>query len=248
MSFVADLEPKTLWNHFDQILTIPRGSKEEDQIREYVVAVAERAGLDHRVDSTGNVVVRKPGTTGMEEAPATILQSHLDMVNEKNSDVEHDFSTDPIEPVEDGDYLRAAGTTLGSDNGIGVAAMLAVMEADDMVHGPLEFLFTIDEETGMTGALELAADALEGRQLLNLDTEEEGSLYVGCAGGKDSSLSLPLQMDEASDGTVGLRIELRPKSEGLCSVRLVSDGVWWADGTPHGGCFRRRFGRCLRSR
>ncbi len=218
MSFVSDYEPKAVWQHFDEILTIPRGSKEEERIREYVCGVAEKKGLTYRTDEAGNVVVMKPGTAGHESSPATIMQAHLDMVNEKNSDVEHDFSTDPIEPVEDGDYLRAAGTTLGSDNGIGVAAMLAVMEADDMVHGPLEFLFTIDEETGMTGALELSADALEGRQLLNLDTEEEGSLYVGCAGGKDSSLSLPLQMDEASDGAVGLRIELKGMKGGHSGV------------------------------
>jgi dipeptidase D len=218
MSFVSDFEPKAVWQHFDEILTIPRGSKEEERIREYVCGVAEKAGLSHSIDDAGNVVVMKPGTAGHENAPATIMQAHLDMVNEKNSDVEHDFSNDPIEPVQDGDYLRAAGTTLGSDNGIGVAAMLAVMEADDMVHGPLEFLFTIDEETGMTGALELSADVLKGRQLLNLDTEEEGSLYVGCAGGKDSSLSLPLQTDDAPAGSVGLRIELKGMKGGHSGV------------------------------
>jgi dipeptidase D len=152
MTFVADLEPKTLWSHFDEILTIPRGSKEEEKIREYVVQVAERAGLKHQVDATGNVLVKKPGSPGKEGAPATVLQSHLDMVNEKNSDVDHDFSEDPIRPVMDGDWLTADGTTLGSDNGIGVAAMLAILESREMVHGPLEFLFTIDEETGLTGA------------------------------------------------------------------------------------------------
>jgi dipeptidase D len=133
MTFVADFEPKALWAHFDEILTIPRGSKEEDRIREHVVAVAERNGLTPIVDATGNVVVKKPGTPGLENAPATILQSHLDMVNEKNSDVEHDFSKDAIKPVMDGEYLTADGTTLGSDNGIGVASMLAIMEADDLV-------------------------------------------------------------------------------------------------------------------
>ena len=218
MSFVSEFEPKTVWQHFDEILAIPRGSKEEERIREYVCGVAEKKGLTYHTDDAGNVIVMKPGTAGHESSPVTIMQAHLDMVNEKNSDVEHDFSNDPIEPVQDGDYLRAAGTTLGSDNGIGIAAMLAVMEADDMVHGPLEFLFTIDEETGMTGALELSADVLKGRQLLNLDTEEEGSLYVGCAGGKDSGLSLPLQMDEAPDGAVGLRIELKGMKGGHSGV------------------------------
>ncbi|MBT8398472.1 MAG: beta-Ala-His dipeptidase, partial [Gemmatimonadetes bacterium] len=192
MTFVADLEPTALWAHFDQILTIPRGSKEEDQIRAYVVSVAERNGLAHVIDGIGNVVVKKPGTPGKEEAPTIILQSHLDMVNEKNSDVDHDFATDPIRPVMDGEYLKADGTTLGSDNGIGVAAMLAIMEANDLTHGPLEFLFTIDEETGLTGAGGLDPSMLEGRTLLNLDTEEEGSVTVGCAGGADTELRLGL--------------------------------------------------------
>jgi dipeptidase D len=218
MSFVSDFEPQVVWQHFDKILTIPRGSKEEEKIREYVCGVAEKAGLSPRTDEAGNVVVTKPGTAGHESSPVTIMQAHLDMVNEKNSDVEHDFSNDPIEPVQDGDYLRAAGTTLGSDNGIGVAAMLAIMEADDRVHGPLEFLFTIDEETGMTGALELSGDMLEGRQLLNLDTEEEGSLYVGCAGGKDSSLSLPVQMVATPEGAAGVSIELKGMKGGHSGV------------------------------
>jgi len=220
MSFVADLEPKTLWNHFDQILTIPRGSKEEDQIREYVVAVAERAGLDHRVDSTGNVVVRKPGTTGMEEAPATILQSHLDMVNEKNSDVDHDFSVDPIRPVMDGEYLTADGTTLGSDNGIGVAAMLAILEATDLAHGPLEFLFTIDEETGLTGAGGLDPAMLNGRRLLNLDTEEEGSVTVGCAGGADTELRLPLDRIPAPVNSSAFKLRLHGLKGGHSGIDI----------------------------
>ena len=193
MTFVADLEPKALWGHFDQILTIPRGSKEEDRIRAHVVAIAERNGLQCQVDGTGNVVIKKPGTSGRENAPTTILQAHLDMVNEKNSDVEHDFSTDPIRPVMDGDYLKAEGTTLGSDNGIGVAAMLAILEAKDLAHGPLEFLFTIDEETGLTGAGGLDPSMLQGRVLLNLDSEEEGTVTVGCAGGADTELRLGLQ-------------------------------------------------------
>ncbi|MGD2123800.1 MAG: M20/M25/M40 family metallo-hydrolase, partial [Gemmatimonadota bacterium] len=152
MTFVSDLEPRALWAHFDEILTIPRGSKEEEQIRAHVVSIAERHGLDCQVDGVGNVVVKKPGTPGKEGSPAVILQSHLDMVNEKNSDIDHDFTKDAIQPVMDGEYLKANGTTLGSDNGIGVAAMLAILESTDLSHGPLEFLFTIDEETGLTGA------------------------------------------------------------------------------------------------
>ncbi len=192
MTFVSDLEPKPLWSHFDEILTIPRGSKEEDRIRAFVVGLAERNGLEHSVDATGNVVVKKPGTSGREDAPATILQAHLDMVNEKNSDVDFDFAKDAIRPLMEGEYLTADGTTLGSDNGIGVATMLAIMEAGDLVHGPLELVFTIDEETGLTGAAGLDASVLSAKQLINLDSEEEGTLTVGCAGGADTDLTLTL--------------------------------------------------------
>jgi dipeptidase D len=193
MTFVSDFEPKALWAHFDEILTIPRGSKEEDKIRAYVVRVAEEAGLEYKVDAIGNVVVKKAATAGKEGAAPTMLQSHLDMVNEKNSDVDFDFSTDALKPVMDGEYLTAEGTTLGADNGIGVAAMLAIMEASDLVHGPMEFLFTIDEETGLTGAGNLDQALLSAKQLLNLDTEEEGALCVGCAGGADTDLTLTLE-------------------------------------------------------
>ncbi len=193
MTFVSEFETKALWGHFDKMLTIPRGSKEEEEIREYVLSLAQQHGLDYQVDATGNLVVRKPGTAGKEDAPVTILQSHLDMVNDKDSDVEHDFHKDPIRPVREGEYLTADRTTLGADNGIGVAAMLAIMEADDLAHGPLELLFTIDEETGLTGASGLDPSMLQGRRLLNLDSEEEGAVTVGCAGAADSLLRLRLQ-------------------------------------------------------
>jgi len=220
MTFVADLEPKTLWDHFDRILTIPRGSKEEDQIREYIVSVAERAGAEHQVDGTGNVVVRKPGTPGKEGAPATVLQSHLDMVNEKNSDVDHDFSKDPIRPVMDGEYLTAQGTTLGSDNGIGVASMLAILEASDLAHGPLEFLFTIDEETGLTGAGGLDPSMLQGRTLLNLDSEEEGTVTVGCAGGADTELRLGLQTIPAPSHCSTFKVRLHGLKGGHSGIDI----------------------------
>jgi len=208
MTFVADLEPRALWGHFDQILTIPRGSKNEDRIREHVIAVAKTSGLDYEVDRTGNVVVRKAASPGHADSPVTILQSHLDMVNEKNSDVDHDFSKDGIKPRQKGEYLTAIGTTLGSDNGIGVAAMLAIMEAADVVHGPLEFLFTVDEETGLTGASGLDVRMIEGRQLLNLDSEEEGAVYVGCAGGADTTLTIPLRFVRPPEGTSAVRVRL----------------------------------------
>lgn len=207
MSFISEWEPHALWAHFDEILKIPRASKDEGQIRQYVLGVAERNGLEAKVDGSGNVVVRKPGSPGHENAAATILQSHLDMVQEKNSDVEHDFETDAITPVKDGAYLKADGTTLGSDNGIGVAAMLALMEDQEAEHGPLEFLFTVDEETGLTGAAGLGDDMLAGRQLLNLDSEEEGIITIGCAGGGDTHLQLPMAEERAEGSAVHIVIQ-----------------------------------------
>ena len=220
MTFVSELEPKELWQHFDKILTIPRGSKNEKQMGDYVISVAEKTGLKYKQDSIGTIVVSKPGTPGRESAAIVILQSHLDMVNEKNADVEHDFDKDPIKPRRDGDYLFATGTTLGSDNGVGVAAALAVMESDTFQHGPLEFLFTVDEETGLTGAGSLMNDFLEGRCLINLDTEEEGSLYVGCAGGAGVNLKLQLNFIDAPAGSVALDLKLHGLKGGHSGVDI----------------------------
>ena len=208
MTFVAELEPAALWRHFDTILTIPRASKDEERMRRHVVAVADRHGLTHQIDDAGNLVVRKPATPGHDGAAVTILQSHLDMVQEKNAAVAFDFTTDAIVPRMDGEYLTATGTTLGSDNGIGVATMLALMGDTDFAHGPLELLFTIDEETGLTGAARLAADMLRGRQLINLDSEEDGILYVGCAGGGDTQLTVALGTAPAPADGVALAIAL----------------------------------------
>ena len=222
MTFVAMLQPTPLWRHFDTILTIPRGSKNEERMCHYIVEVAQRHGLDHQMDDAGNMVVRKPGSAGHESAPITILQSHLDMVNEKNANVEHDFMTDPIIPRMNGDYLTATGTTLGSDNGIGVATMLALMEPADLIHGPLELLFTIDEETGLTGALQLDVRLLRGRQLINLDSEEDGIVYVGCAGGADSTLTLGLSTARTASSTLTINIALRGLKGGHsgCDIHL----------------------------
>jgi dipeptidase D len=207
-TFVSEFEPTALWRHFDQILTIPRASKDEGQMRDYVVGIAEAAGLAHRSDAAGNVVVVVPGTAGHENAPITILQGHMDMVQEKNSDVDFDFSGDAIVPRRDGEYLNATGTTLGSDNGIGLAAMLALMTGDDVEHGPLELLFTIDEETGLTGAAQLDASILQGRRLINMDSEDEGVLCVGCAGGADTTVSLPLTSTPSPEGAAALDLKL----------------------------------------
>jgi dipeptidase D len=208
MSFVAELEPKEVWKHFDEILKIPRGSKNEQQMREYVIGVAQKHGFSYQQDKTGNLVVRKPAAPGREGAAAIVLQSHLDMVNDKNADVQHNFAKDAIIPQRDGEYIKATGTTLGSDNGIGVASALTIMEARNIAHGPLELLFTIDEETGLTGATNLGAEMLTAKRLINLDTEEEGSLYVGCAGGAGSDITLPLKSSKTPKDLVALELKL----------------------------------------
>lgn len=220
MTFVSDLDPQALWRHFDHILTIPRGSGEEGAMRAYVLAVAERAGCAHRTDGVGNVVVSKPASAGRSGQATTILQSHLDMVNEKNSATVHDFGKDPIRPVRDGAFLRADGTTLGSDNGIGVAAMLAVLEDKTLAHGPLELLFTVDEERGLTGASGLEAGLLSGSRLINLDSEEEGILTVGCAGGANSELVLDLTSAPVAAGSTALRITLAGLKGGHSGVDI----------------------------
>lgn len=200
-TFVSELLPADVWSHFDALLRIPRGSGCEDAARAHVLGVAERRGLETLVDEAGNLLVRKPAKVGRETAPGVVLQAHLDMVQEKNADVAHDFASDPIRPVLDGDWLSADGTTLGADNGLGVAAMLALIEDRNVAHGPLELLFTVDEETGLTGASALSGALLEGRLLVNLDSEEEGTVTIGCAGGGDSSLYLPIERTVASGGT-----------------------------------------------
>ena len=222
MTFVAELDPVALWRHFDAILAIPRASKDEARMCRHVVTVADSHGLAHQGDAAGNLVVRKPATPGHEGAAVTILQSHLDMVQEKNADVEFDFATDAIVPRLDGDYLNATGTTLGSDNGIGVATMLAVMGETDFAHGPLELLFTIDEETGLTGAAQLDAGMLCGRQLVNLDSEEDGIVYVGCAGGGDTQLTVELGTEPPPADGIALSIALTGLKGGHsgCDIHL----------------------------
>jgi dipeptidase D len=189
------LEPALLWKHFDAIMRIPRCSKHEDAVRKYVVDFAQGLGLEHLQDAAGNVLVRKPGTPSRENAPGVILQGHLDMVCEKNADTEHDFGTLGIVPDKRDNLLYAKGTTLGADNGIGVATALAILEATDLEHGPLEALFTVDEETGLTGAFELEAGFLSGRLMMNLDSEDMGVVTIGCAGGGDTSLKMLLEHD-----------------------------------------------------
>lgn len=182
-SALEGLEPREIWKHFDQLAKIPRASTKEAAAKQYVMAQAEGLGLEVVPDRAGNMVIRKPAHKGREAAPMTILQGHLDMVCEKNEGTAHNFDTDPIQVVRDGDWLRANGTTLGADNGVGVSAALAVMENREIKHGPLEFVFTVDEESGLTGASEFPGGVLKSRYFLNLDNEETGTICIGCAGG-----------------------------------------------------------------
>jgi len=198
---VEGLTPERVWKYFAEISRIPRGSKNEAAISKYVVETAKRLNLQARADKLGNVVVKKPASPGRENAGTICLQGHLDMVCEKNKDKVHNFLKDPIELVRNGNVVMASGTTLGADNGIAVATNLAVMEDNTLVHGPLEFLFTIDEETGLTGAANLGKDFLASKTLINLDSEEEGALYVGCSGGRDTHGTWKLKTDPAPRGT-----------------------------------------------
>ena len=197
MPSIENLEPKLVWKHFDEIRKIPRCSKHEEKIRDYIVNFAQKQGLKTKVDQVGNVVILKPATVGMQNKPTVILQGHMDMVCEKNSDVLFDFSKDPIQLKITGDLLTANGTTLGADNGIGLAISLAILEDKTVRHGPIEALYTVDEETGLTGAFAMKSDMLTGKIMLNLDSEDFGVITVGCAGGGDSSIELPIKMPAA---------------------------------------------------
>ncbi|OGS40598.1 MAG: cytosol nonspecific dipeptidase [Euryarchaeota archaeon RBG_13_31_8] len=193
MSVIDNLEPKLVWKHFDEIRKIPRCSKHEEKIREYILNFAKKNNLKFKADKPGNVVITKPASKAMERKPTVILQGHMDMVCEKNSSVKFDFTKDPIQLKLKGDILTADGTTLGADNGIGLAISLAILEDKTLKHGPIEALYTVDEETGLTGAFALGSDMLSGKILLNLDSEDFGVMTVGCAGGGDSKIELPIK-------------------------------------------------------
>lgn len=182
------LSPERVWFYFGEICKVPRPSKKEKLIADYIIGIARELNLDFEVDETGNILIRKPATEGYDHFPVVVLQSHMDMVCEKNSDTYHDFENDPIIPRIEGEWVKATGTTLGADDGIGIAAQLAILDSTDIEHGPLEMLFTVDEETGLTGANGLKAGFLKGNILLNLDSEDEGELFIGCAGGQDTKV------------------------------------------------------------
>ncbi len=185
---IINLEPKVLWENFYALTQVPRPSKHEEKIQEFMVKFGKSLGLETEKDAVGNVVIRKPATPGMENRKGIVMQCHLDMVPQKNGDTKHDFEKDPIDAWIDGEWVKARGTTLGADNGMGVAAAMSVLASRDLIHGPVEALFTCDEETGMTGAFGLKAGWLKGDILLNMDSEDEGELYVGCAGGVNGNI------------------------------------------------------------
>ncbi|WP_158075436.1 aminoacyl-histidine dipeptidase [Salinivibrio sp. PR6] len=209
VSEISQLSPRPVWAFFDQICAIPHPSYHESQLAQFIIDWAKGRGLDVRQDQTGNVFIRKPATPGMENRKGVVLQAHLDMVPQKNEHTDHDFTRDPIRPYVDGDWVTADGTTLGADNGIGMASCLAVLDADDIEHGPLEVLLTTNEEAGMDGAFGLEAGWLEGDVLLNTDSEQEGEVYMGCAGGVDASMHFPIERQINDEGltrfTVGIK-------------------------------------------
>jgi dipeptidase D len=217
---IKGLQPALVWKYFAEISRIPRPSKHEKQISDYIMETAKKLGLESKRDKYLNVVVKKPASPGREHVPMLCLQGHVDMVPEKNKEKVHDFLKDPIELVRKGNMLMANGTTLGADNGIAVATYLAIMEDKTLVHGPLELLFTVDEETGLTGANNLKSGFLESKTMMNLDSEEEGSLYVGCSGGRNTLASWKLALDNAPKGTVALKVIVKGLKGGHSGLEI----------------------------
>lgn len=217
---LSGLKPEAIWRNFEKLTQIPRPSKKEERIIQFMKEFGENLGLETIVDEVGNVIIRKPATPGMEDRRGVILQGHLDMVPQANSDKEFNFETDPIEAYIDGEWVKANGTTLGSDNGMGVAAAMAVLEANDLEHGLVEGLFTVDEETGMTGAFELKPGLLQGDILLNMDSEDEGELYIGCAGGINANVTFNYSEVAAPKNSVGLKIVLSGMKGGHSGIDI----------------------------
>ena len=203
------LEPIDLWNYFHEINQIPRPSKKEERIIAYLKAFGEKNNLSTKTDTVGNVLICKPATKGYESLKTIILQAHIDMVCEKNSDVDFNFETDAIQTYIDGDWVKAKGTTLGADNGIGMSMMLAVLASDSIKHPALECLFTVDEETGLSGAFALEPNFLSGEVLINLDSEDDGEIFVGCAGGIDTTAVLPYKSDETPENYFAFSVSVK---------------------------------------
>ncbi|MGV3705580.1 MAG: aminoacyl-histidine dipeptidase [Arcticibacter sp.] len=206
---IDQLEPRELWTNFAALNAVPRASKKEEQVMAFMMDFAAQNGLDAQQDETGNIIVRKPATTGMENAKTIVLQSHLDMVHQKNNDTDFDFGTQGIKMLIEGDWVKAQGTTLGADNGIGVAAIMGILASSEIKHPAIEALFTIDEETGMTGAMGLKGGVLKGDILLNLDTEQDNEIDIGCAGGVDVTATKTYTEEPVADGAVAYTLTVK---------------------------------------
>ncbi len=208
MTILQKLEPQPLFNYFEEICGVPRPSKKEEKIRQFLLDFAIKNKLEAKTDEIGNVLIYKPATIGFETAPTVILQTHMDMVCEKNSDKVFDFENDPIEPIIVDGWVKANGTTLGADCGIGIAAQMAVLTSDEIEHGPIECLITVDEETGLTGAFELKPGFMTGKILLNLDSEDEGEIFIGCAGGIDTLANISYLKEKVPDNSIALKLSV----------------------------------------
>ena len=239
MQQISSLQPSEVWAYFEEILAIPRISKREEKIIEYLEAFARKHKLDCQRDGVGNVLISKPSVPGMESRKGVVLQSHLDMVGEKNGEVHHDFATDPIRPTIEKRWVKAKGTTLGADDGIGIAASMAILASDRIKHGSLECLFTTDEESGMTGAFGLQPGFIKGSVLLNLDSEDEGEIFIGCAGGIDTVANLRLKKKRAGRNSVALKVSVGGLQGGHSgdeihkglgnSIKILNRFLWNAD-------------------
>ncbi len=206
---IKELAPKAIWYYFDQITKVPRPSKKEEKIRAYLREFAKQHNLPIKEDATGNILISKAATPGMEHKKTIVMQSHMDMVCEKNNDTVHDFENDPIQTYIDGEWVKAKGTTLGGDNGIGMAAELAVLASDDVEHGPIECLFTVDEETGLTGAFALEEGFITGTTLLNLDSEDDAEIFIGCAGGIDTTSTFNYTTEATPENYFYFKVEVK---------------------------------------
>jgi dipeptidase D len=238
MTSLSNLKPERVWYYFEEICKIPRPSKKEEKIAAYLVDFGKSHNLETIQDEVGNVIIRKAASAGKENIKSIILQSHIDMVCEKNADTIHDFEKDPIQAYIDGGWVKAKGTTLGADDGIGVAAQLAILEAKDIEHGPIECLFTIDEETGLTGAFALKSGVLKSSILLNLDSEDEGQLFIGCAGGKDTSITFTYTKENLSDDVSAFLVSVTGLNGGHSgdeinkglgnSIKIINRLLWYS--------------------
>lgn len=236
MNNFESIEPKDIWKYFAEICKIPRPSKKETLVISYLQDFAQKNNLDAKTDAAGNVLISKPAYPGFEKLQPVVLQSHMDMVCEKNSEVSHNFATDPIKAFIDGDWVKAEGTTLGADDGIGIAAQLAILASKQIKHGPLECLFTVDEETGLTGAFEMKEGFFNSKILLNLDSEDEGELFIGCAGGIDTVATFAYDAEKVPTDSIALKITVKGLAGGHSgddidknrgnSIKIINRFLW----------------------